>query len=146
MGFILSMEFLLVRAVWAEHYIEPRPSCSKRWFLPRVGDFVVGFDHGLPWRVKTWPSGLSYDKNLGLRPRFLFTESLGPCFYTAWETMTKSYYSTLTDWLFSFCSHNFSALKWAIVAHIVVAMGIALLLWTGCQGTQMNNCHENLNI
>ena len=29
---------------------------------------------------KTWPSGLSYDKNLGLRPRFLSTESLGPCF------------------------------------------------------------------
>ena len=29
---------------------------------------------------KTWPSGLSNDKNLGLRPRFLSTESLGPCF------------------------------------------------------------------
>ena len=29
---------------------------------------------------KTWPSGLSYDKNLGLQPRFLSTESLGPCF------------------------------------------------------------------
>ena len=29
---------------------------------------------------KTWPSGLSNDKNLGLHPRFLSTESLGPCF------------------------------------------------------------------
>ena len=29
---------------------------------------------------KTWPSGLSYDKNLGLRPRFLSIESLGPWF------------------------------------------------------------------
>ena len=29
---------------------------------------------------ETWPSGLSYDKNLGLRPRFLSTESLEPCF------------------------------------------------------------------
>ena len=29
---------------------------------------------------KTWPSGLSNDKKLGLRPRFLSTESLGPCF------------------------------------------------------------------
>ena len=29
---------------------------------------------------KTWPSGPSNDKNLGLRPRFLSTESLGPCF------------------------------------------------------------------
>ena len=28
---------------------------------------------------KTWPSGLSNDKNLGLLPRFLSTESLGPC-------------------------------------------------------------------
>ena len=25
------------------------------------------------------------------------------------------------------------------------AREIALLLWTGCLGTQMNNCHENLN-
>ena len=29
---------------------------------------------------KTWPSGLSNDKNLGLWPRFLSTESLGPRF------------------------------------------------------------------
>ena len=29
---------------------------------------------------KTWPSGPSYDINLGLRPRFLSTESIGPCF------------------------------------------------------------------
>ena len=34
--------------------------------------------------LKTWPLGLSHDKNrgrrnLGLRPRFLSTESLGPC-------------------------------------------------------------------
>ena len=27
----------------------------------------------------------------------------------------------------------------------MVAKEVALLLWTGCQGTQMNNCHENLN-
>ena len=42
---------------------------------------------------KTWPSGLSNDKNLGLQPRFLSTESLGPCFHTARETMIKSYNS-----------------------------------------------------
>ena len=30
--------------------------------------------------LKTWPSSLSYDKNLGLRLRFLSTESLGPYF------------------------------------------------------------------
>ena len=28
---------------------------------------------------KTWPSGLSYDKNLGLRPLLLSTDSLEPC-------------------------------------------------------------------
>ena len=26
----------------------------------------------------------------------------------------------------------------------MVAREITLLLWTGCQGTQKNNCHENL--
>ena len=31
------------------------------------------------------------------------------------------------------------------LAHFMVARKIALLLWSGCQGTQMNNCHENLN-
>ena len=35
------------------------------------------FSHAV-W--KTWPSGLSNDKNLVLRPRFLSTESPGPCF------------------------------------------------------------------
>ena len=29
---------------------------------------------------KAWPSGLSDDKNLGLRPRVFPTESLGLCF------------------------------------------------------------------
>ena len=38
---------------------------------------------------------------------------------------------------------NFSALKWAILAHFMVAREIVLFLWTGCQGTQKNNCHEN---
>ena len=32
-----------------------------------------------------------------------------------------------------------------MLAHFMVARKIALLLGTGCQGTQMNNCHENLN-
>ena len=30
----------------------------------------------------------------------------GHVFHTAWETMIKSYYSTLTDWFFSFCSQK----------------------------------------
>ena len=41
---------------------------------------IIGFDHGLPCRVENMASGLSNNKNLGLRPRFLSTESLGPCF------------------------------------------------------------------
>ena len=64
------------------------------------------------------------------------------------KTEAGAYYSTLTDWI---CFVLFTE-TWILVlsngqfvAHIVVAKKIALLLWTGCQGTQMNNCHENLN-
>ena len=32
-----------------------------------------------------------------------------------------------------------------VLAHFLVAREIALLLWTRCQGPQMNNCHENLH-
>ena len=43
---------------------------------------IIGFDHGLSCPVKNMAldRAFSYDKNLGLRPRFLSTESLGPCF------------------------------------------------------------------
>ena len=68
---------------------------------------------------KPWLEGLSRQKrgrgfcrNWG--PRAMF-------FLTAWETMIKSYYSTLTDCFFFHFVHrnfNFSALKWAIrVSH-----------------------------
>ena len=40
---------------------------------------------------------------------------------------------------------NFSALKWAILPHFMVVRETALLLWTGCQETQMNDCYGNLN-
>ena len=50
-------------------------------------------------------------------------------------------------WLiFSVLNMNSSALNVQILAHFMVAMEVALLLWTGCQGTQKNHCHENLNI
>ena len=39
---------------------------------------------------KTWPEGLSRQK----------PSPKGHVFHTAWETMIKSYYSTLTDWFF----------------------------------------------
>ena len=91
----------------------------------------------------------SVDKNRGRRPRFLsLLRPEGHVFHTALETMIKSYYSTLADWIFPCFIHinmNFSALKWAILAHFMVAREIALLLWTGCQETQMNDCHGNLN-
>ena len=50
----------------------------------------------------------SVDKNRGRRPRFLsLLRPEGHVFHTAWETMIKSYYSTLTDWFFfSFCSQK----------------------------------------
>ena len=60
----------------------------------------------------------SVDKNRGRRPRFLsLLRPEGHVFHTAWETMIKSYYSTLTDWFFPCFIHinmNFNALKWAI--------------------------------
>ena len=60
----------------------------------------------------------SVDKNRGQRPRFLsLLRPEGHVFHTAWETMIKSYYSTLADWFFLCFIHmnmNFSALKWAI--------------------------------
>ena len=43
----------------------------------------------------------SVDKNRGRRPRFLsLLRPEGHVFHTAWETMIKTYYSTLTDWFF----------------------------------------------
>ena len=57
----------------------------------------------------------SVDKNRGRRPRFLsYLRPEGHVFHTAWETMIKSYYSTLADWFFSMFFHinmNFSAFK-----------------------------------
>ena len=70
------------------------------------------------------------------------------CKIWSWETMVKSYHNMLTDWFFSCFIHrnmNLSVLNRQFVAHFMVAMKITLLLWTGCQVTQMNNCHENLN-
>ena len=57
---------------------------------------TVGFDHGLPCRVRTWPEGL----------------------VMAWDTMIKSYSSTPTEWFFSCFVHrnvNFSTSKCAIL-------------------------------
>ena len=49
------------------------------------------------WCEKHGPRD-SVDKNRGWRPRFLsLLRSEGDVFHTAWETMTKSNYSTLAD-------------------------------------------------
>ena len=57
----------------------------------------------------------SVDKNRGRRPRlFSLLRPEGHVFHTAWETMVKSYYSTIADWFFPCLIHismNFSALK-----------------------------------
>ena len=54
------------------------------------------------------PGGLR-GKNRGRRPRFLsLLRPEGHVIHTAWETMIKSYYSTLADWLFPcFYSHKY---------------------------------------
>ena len=50
---------------------------------------------------KTWPSGLSNDKNLGLRPRFLSIESLGPCFSHGTGDHDQILHHTMSMWYFS---------------------------------------------
>ena len=93
----------------------------------------------------------SVDKNRGGRPRFLsLLRPEGHFFQTARETMVKSYYTTRASMIDFFPCFiqiimNFIALKWPILAHFMVAREIALLLWTGYQGTQINTFHENLN-
>ena len=44
---------------------------------------------------------------------------------------------------FTHMNMNFSALNGQFLVHFMVAREIALLLWTGCQGTQKNNCYTN---
>ena len=66
---------------------------------------------------KTWPEGLSKQKPRPKAEVFVVTEAEGHAFYTAWETMIKSYYSTLDDWLFQCFIQidiHFGALKKAI--------------------------------
>ena len=64
-------------------------------------------------------------------------------FHTAWVTMINFYHSTLTDLfpLFVRTNMNFSALKWS-TSRLLVKLH---LLWTSCQGAQMNVRLENLN-
>ena len=87
---------------------------------------IVGFDpcekHG--------PKD-SVDKNRGRRPRFLsLLRPEGHVCHTTWRPWSNPIIArSLIDFF----------------PHFMVAREIALLLWTGCQGTQMNNCHENLN-
>ena len=112
-----------------------------RWHLyiesgPRVCDInIIGLTKGLIspddttmlcCRIWSWSPMLcekhgprdSVDKNRGRRPRFLsLLRPEGHVFHTAWETMIKSYYSTLTDLFFLPLIHmnmNFSPLNWAI--------------------------------
>ena len=67
---------------------------------------------------KTWPEVLSRQK---LRPM--------PIFFRILFTWI---------WVYCFKMGNFWLTPWLLVK-------LPLLLWTGCQGTQMNNCHGNLN-
>ena len=55
---------------------------------------------------KTWPKGLSRKKNEA-EGRLSLLRPEGHVFHTAWETMIKSYYSTLADFFFAFYSHKY---------------------------------------
>ena len=67
--------------------------------------------------------------------------------FVPWDHIGES--RTLTDcFFFAWFIHknmNFSALNGQFVAHFMVAREITLLLWTSCQGREMNSCHKNLN-
>ena len=97
---------------------------------------IVGFDHGLLWRVKNVARGTR-----GLMPRFLSLQrTRGHVFHTVWETMIKSYQSTLTDWFFPRFDHKNMILvpyNWQFVAFSMVTREMVMLLWTGYQETQM---------
>ena len=95
---------------------EPRRHVTElryqHWFSIRGGGrwnqmFVVGAAW-YPMPCEKHGPRDSVDKNRGRRPRFLsLLRPEGHVFHTAWETMIKSYYSTLTDWFwFSFCSQK----------------------------------------
>ena len=78
---------------------------------------IIGLKDGTNCRIWSWspmpckkyrPRD-SVDKNRGRRPRFLsLLRPEGHAFHTAWETMIKSYYSTLADFFFfAFYSHKY---------------------------------------
>ena len=96
------------------------------WNLEDISFQVEWFGLGQCCRIWSWSPMLcekhgprdSVDKNRGRRPRILsLLRPEGHVIHMAWETMIKSYYSTLTDWFFLRFIHmnmNFSPLNWAI--------------------------------
>ena len=87
---------------------------SKQWRLAVYFLYKMACFNGVYlnyWQINS--TGISmWHKNRGLlQPRFLSTESLGPCFsHSGWETLIKSYYSMLTDFF-----HGLFTLIWILV-------------------------------
>ena len=104
-----------------------RQKCDQLiWFIPIVIDYRI-------WSWSPMPCGKhgqrdSVDKCRGRRPMYMsFLRPEGHVFHTAWETMIKSYYSTLTDWFFFVILFteiwNFSALKCEICGSLHGCLG-----------------------
>ena len=132
--------------------IQHRRDCFNLFYIKYMSDksntvpvcITVGFDHGLPCRVKNMARGTQAEGRGFCRywgPRAMFSTRHG----RPWSNSIIA--RSLIDFFpyFIRINMNFSALKGAFFAHFMVVKEIALLLWTGCQGTQINNCHENLD-
>ena len=88
---------------------------------------------------KTWPSGLSYDKNFGLRTRFLSTESLGPCFSHGMGDHDQILHYNMTVWILAGNYISFTIAAGLIIGidHDTVCAGVvgtAIRNSTSCAG------------
>ena len=78
------------------------------------------------------------------------TEARGPCFSFTRHGVPSSNHiiarSLIDVFLIAFTKiWSIVPLTVQFVAHFTVAREMILLLWTGCQGAQIFNCHGNLN-
>ena len=103
---------------------------------------IIGFDHGLPCRVKNMTEVLSRQSR-GLSSRFLsLVRFEGHVIHISLVTVIKYYH-------WCFCSHfihnnmNFIALKWPVCCKPHGKN--TLFLCTGCQETQIDNCYGKPN-
>ena len=149
---------LLMRKQAKEKILDNIPGnknfCSE--ILQREYWVVGNWYHGLYCRIWSWspvpcekhgPRD-SVDKNRGPASVFVYWVPRAMFFTRHGRPWSNPIIArSLIDFFLGFIHINmhFSTLNKQFLAQVMVAREIALLLWTGCQGTQMNTCLENLN-